>query len=77
MSCQMPSFQPAYMRISWLKLVQSQREHTIGRVVAIGGICHFIDPKTLWTPSSSPAHNPTILPTIRISEKLIGKSKNK
>jgi hypothetical protein len=61
MSCQMPSFQPAYMRISWLKLVQSQREHKIGRVVAIGVISHFVDPNTLWTPSSSLAHNLTIL----------------
>jgi hypothetical protein len=39
------AFQPASIRITLVKIVQNQHEHKIYRVVRIGGICHFLDPK--------------------------------
>jgi hypothetical protein len=40
-----PAFQLTFVRITLVKTVQNQCEHRIGRVIAIVGIRHFVDPK--------------------------------
>jgi hypothetical protein len=49
--CQTKTFQLAFVRIAMVNNVWNQREHRIGRVVAIVEIRHFLDPK-LYGPSS-------------------------
>jgi hypothetical protein len=51
------AFQSASMRIALVKIVQNQREYTIGRAAAIGGIHHFLDLKPY-----EPLHLPPYVP---------------
>jgi hypothetical protein len=44
-----------------VKTVQNQREHKIGRVAAIIGICHFLDAKPYGHVHLTPHVIPTIL----------------
>jgi hypothetical protein len=39
------AFQPTSIKIDLVKTIQNQYKHIIGRVVAIVGIHHFIDPE--------------------------------
>jgi hypothetical protein len=43
--CQTTSFQPNSIRIALVKTIQNQREHRIGRAIAIVETHLFLDPK--------------------------------
>jgi hypothetical protein len=68
-----PAFQPAFMRITLVKIVSNQREHIIGGVVAIVGNRHFLHPKPYGLSYLPPYIISTIL---RFSEKLLRKKLN-
>jgi hypothetical protein len=84
MDYQTLAFQPASIRIDLVKTIQNQHRHRIGRVVAIVGIRHFLDPELYGHFHLSPHVIPTILifshnqilPAIRFSEKLVRKKLN-
>jgi hypothetical protein len=54
------AFQPTSMIIDLVKTVQNQHEYTIGRIITIEGIRHFLDPKH-YVPLRIPPH---VIPTI-------------
>jgi hypothetical protein len=60
-----------------VKIARNKREHTTGRVVVIGGICHFLDPKHYGSFHLYPRVILTrsqILPAVRFSYKLVKKT---
>jgi hypothetical protein len=58
--CQTPYFSARFCENRFGENRPNQREHTIGRVVAISGICHFLDPKP-YGPFHLPSH---VIPTV-------------
>jgi hypothetical protein len=59
---QTPTFSAHFCENRFGENHPNKREHRIGRVITIGGICHFLDPKP-YRPIHLPPH---VIPTTHI-----------